>query len=147
MNPRALRSVGAARRSRVLHASFWGKPALAALAMSLPLPARADVCAEARPGWDGVPVSALAEALSYLSSPAGLVLLLLTALAVRFRHQWGGLAVVCLWSVFVALIAFPDEGQRAAIVEGCRGSPVLAVAIAVAVSTALILYTLPRPPD
>lgn len=110
-------------------------------------PAWASVCATAHPNWDGTPSTALSEALFYLSTPAVLVLIVLSALAARFRSQWGGLGVVCLWSALVAFTGFPDEAGRAAILEGCRGAPTVFIAIVVAICAALIVYTLPRQPD
>lgn len=97
----------------------------------LPLPARAGVCDTYRPGWDGIPVSAWSEAVSLAATPASLLLLVASALAVRMRSQWGVLAVCVSWSVLVSVLAFHDGsgGQRAAaMAEGCVGSPSVFIA-------------------
>ena len=122
-----------------------GALALIALAAT---PARAadGACAELRPGWDGVRVGALEEALALALSPAALVLLAATLIALRFRSQWGALAVVLLWTAFLSLVTMLDPtGLRAAgQAEGCLGSPVLFIALVMAICAGLIVYTLPR---
>jgi len=113
----------------------------------LPGAAWAEVCAEARPDWNGVPVSALGEAVTLLLSPMGLFLLVSTAFALRFRSQWGGVAVTVGWTAFATLLtmADPTGGVReAAMAEGCIGAPTLFIAIAAAISVGTIFYTAPR---
>ncbi|MEM6940673.1 MAG: hypothetical protein AAF943_06420 [Pseudomonadota bacterium] len=116
------------------------------VALTTPAAAAAEVCADTRPGWKGGPVSAFDEALFLAMTPAALVLILASALAVRFRHQWGALIVVVLWSIFVSFIALGDPtGVRALeIAEGCIGSPALFIAGVAAICGGMIYYTTPR---
>ncbi len=111
---------------------------------ALPTPALAEVCDTIRPGWDGTPVTALGEALALLTSVPALALLVATALAFRFRSQWGGLLVVLLWAGYGALLTMADSGARAAaMAEGCVGSPTLFLGATAAICVAMILYTAP----
>jgi hypothetical protein len=101
-------------------------------------------CASFRPDWSGDEVSALSEALLLFQTPAALVLLLASALVLRFRSAWGALAVFVGWSLLVSAFTFfdPTGGTRtAAMAEGCVGSPTLFIAIALGISVGLILYT------
>ena len=101
-------------------------------------------CASFRPDWDGGTVSALSEALLLVQTPAALVLLLASALVLRFRSAWGALAVFVGWSLLVSAFTFfdPTGGVRnAAMEEGCVGSPTLFIAVALGISVGLILYT------
>jgi len=89
------------------------------------------------------------EAISLFSTPPALVLLVLTAICVRFASKWGALVVVVLWTLLVSKITFSGStdptGVRAfAMKEGCIGSPSLFIAIVAVMSVALILYTSPR---
>ncbi|MEL7099821.1 MAG: hypothetical protein AAGM84_13400 [Pseudomonadota bacterium] len=119
---------------------------LLALFVTLPGAALAEVCAEARPDWNGVPVSALGETVTLLFSPMGLFLLISTLAALRFRSQWGGVVVTVGWTAFATLLTMADPtGVRAlAQAEGCIGSSTLFIAIAAAISVATIIYTAPR---
>ena len=85
----------------------------------------------------------MTEALALFSSPAALVLLLASAICIRFRSQIGTLIVVLLWTTLVSLVAFraPDESRLAAIGEGCIGSPTLFIAAVAAICGGMILYT------
>ncbi len=109
-------------------------------------PALAEVCDKERPDWDGMPVSAIAEAVILFLSPLGLILLACTALAVRYRSQWGGVAITVGWTGFATLVTMADpSGVRAlAQAEGCIGPSSLFVALAAAISAGTILYTAPR---
>lgn len=114
----------------------------------LPGLARASACDTERPGWDGVPMTALGEALLLFSSPAALVLLAATILVIWLRHQWGALAVCLLWTALVSVVAFigsSGETHAAAVTEGCVGSPTLFIAAVAAICVAMIFYTAPRP--
>lgn len=85
-------------------------------------------CAALRPDWDGEPVGAMAEMVALLSSPIPLILLMVTAVAIRFKAQWAVLVVCLAWSVVVSATTFfdPTGGLReAGMAEGCVGSPVL----------------------
>ncbi len=106
-------------------------------------PAWAETCDEMRPGWDGTPVSAVGELLFLAQSPIVLILFLLTAVAVRFRSEWGGLAVVVGWSIVTFLVTRWGGGQTDAATEGCVGSPALFIAVAAALSIGVVLYTAP----
>ena len=115
---------------------------LAALA---PGAAFAGACETLRPGWDGTPATSVSEALFLASTLPALILFLATALALRFRSQWGGLAVVCLWTAFVTVLSMVDPTglQAPAMAEGCVGSPGLFIAVIAAICVATILYTAP----
>ncbi|MEO1778127.1 MAG: hypothetical protein AAFU63_04990 [Pseudomonadota bacterium] len=120
-----------------------------ALIALLPGPAWAEVCDKARPGWDGAPATALTEAINLFVSPAGLALLGLSLIALRFRHQWIGLGAVLLWTVFITMITMADPTgiRRQAMVEGCIGQPTLFIAAAAAICVAIVLWTKPRTSD
>lgn len=118
---------------------------------SLPGAALAEVCDKARPLWNptGGPATIWDEALHLAATPVALMLLLGTALAVRFRSAWGGLVAVCGWSIMVGVIVFADKDDptgihKLAAQEGCIGSPSLFIAVVAAISVATILYTAPR---
>ena len=115
-------------------------------ALLLPTTATAQVCASARPGWDGAPVGAAAEAFNLFTSPAGLVLIGISVIALRFRSQWIGLATVLLWTVFITVVTMADPtGQRIpAMAEGCIGPPTLFIVLAAAICVAIVLWTKPR---
>ena len=110
----------------------------------LPGAALAQSCAVQRPSWDGAPVSAVQEAMFLAMSPAALVLFLGTALAVRFKSQWGSLAVVLGWTAFVTFLTMlaPDS-RKLAMAEGCIGSPALFIALIAAICVGTIFYTAP----
>ncbi len=112
----------------------------------LPSPAWAEVCDKARPGWDGAHVGVVGEAISLFLSPAGVALLLLSLIALRFRHQWVGLAAVILWTVFITVVTMADPtGVRGlAMAEGCIGAPTLFIAAVAAICVGIVLYTKPR---
>ncbi|MEO0390426.1 MAG: hypothetical protein AAF218_05740, partial [Pseudomonadota bacterium] len=76
----------------------------------------------------------------------GLFLLISTIAALRFRSQWGGVAVVVGWTAFATLLTMADPtGMRAdAQAEGCIGSASLFIALAAAISVGTIFYTAPR---
>lgn len=113
---------------------------------ALPGSALAETCALQRPNWDGGPVSAIEEAIQLTSSPITLILIVLTLLVFRFRSQWGGVAIVVLWTILVSMITMMDPtGTRASgMAEGCIGSPTLFIAAVAAICVATILYTAPR---
>ena len=121
---------------------------ICAAALLLPAPAFADTCADLRPGWDGIPVSAWGELLTLMQSPLAIFMLIASALAVRFRSEKGGLAVVVGWSIATYLVTGwgrADPDRMAAMAEGCIGSPALIIAVAAAVSIGVVLYTAPLP--
>lgn len=123
------------------------KHALAAALALLAAPAMAEVCDKERPGWDGTPVTAFGEILALFLSPAGLILLAASIVALRFRSQWIGLATIILWTGLITLITMADPtGIRPlAMAEGCVGSPALFIAVVAAICVAIVLYTRPRP--
>ncbi|WP_131802532.1 hypothetical protein [Yoonia litorea] len=99
-----------------------------------------------RPGWDGTPVSAFQELVFLAQSPIVLILILLTAVALRFRSEWGGLACVVGWSIATYLVTDWSGGSAtgtAAATEGCVGSPVLFITFAAALCIGVVLYTAP----
>ena len=120
---------------------------LSAVLAALPVSAAAqDVCTTHRPNWDGMPVSALSEAILIFGSPAALILLLASVAVARFKWNWGALVVCVGWSALVSAFTFfdPTGGQRAAAAaEGCIGSPALFIAGAFAICIGLILYVGP----
>lgn len=110
----------------------------------LPGAALAQVCSEQVPGWDGTPVTAVGEALSLFASPGVLVLLGLTALAVRFKSQWGALVLVLIWTALVSFLTmFAPDARAVAMAEGCVGSPALFIAVIAAICVGMIFYTAP----
>ena len=110
----------------------------------LPGMAWAQDCAVQRPGWDGAPVSVVQEAVFLASSPAALVLLLGTAVAIRFKSQWGSLAVVLGWTAFVTFLTMlAPASRKLAMAEGCVGSPALFIGVIAAICVAMISYTAP----
>jgi len=111
-----------------------------------PVSARAEICDKPYPDWDGTPVTAFGEALNLFLSPAGIALLLLSVVALRFRQQWVGLAAVLLWTVFITVVTMADPtGLRPAMLaEGCVGSPTLFIVAVAAICVAIVLYTKPR---
>lgn len=112
----------------------------------LPGAAAAEVCETTRPGWDGTPVGPVQEAVFLFSTPFSLALILASLLAIRFRYQWGALAVVVLWTVVVTMVSMADPtGVRdLAIAEGCAGSATLFIGLVAAICVGMILYTTPR---
>ncbi|MFP7570165.1 hypothetical protein [Marivita sp. S2033] len=101
-------------------------------------------CAVQRPDWDGAPVSAVQEAMYLAMSPAALALFLASAVAIRFRSQWGALFVVVLWTLFVtALTMLAPASRKVALAEGCVGSPALFIALIAAICVGMIFYTAP----
>ncbi|QIE46838.1 hypothetical protein G5B38_15640 [Pseudohalocynthiibacter aestuariivivens] len=115
---------------------------IAAALGSLPGAALAEVCANERPDWTGVPVSAWAEALALFSTPAALFLLAASAVAVMLRHQWGALAVCVLWSFLTMAVTMFDTDMRAsAMTEGCIGTPIVFIVAIASLCVAMILYT------
>lgn len=121
------------------------------LAVALfPQAALAEVCDKVRPLWNPAegPAGALNEALHFATIPVSLVLLLATAIALRFRSSWGGLAAVCGWSALVFVIVFGDAQDPTGIVpmaraEGCIGSPALFIALVAAICVGTVVYTAP----
>ena len=104
----------------------------------------AEACTVQRPNWDGAPVSALQEAVSLASSPIVLVLLVLSAMAFRFKSHWGTLTLVVLWSLLVAFLSlFAPDARTAGMAEGCIGSPALFIGIIAAICVGMIFYTAP----
>ncbi|MEP4197146.1 MAG: hypothetical protein ABJL99_16090 [Aliishimia sp.] len=106
----------------------------------------AEVCDKARPAWDGNTVSAWQEAVFLFSTLPALVLIVASMLAIRFRHQWGALVVVVLWTLLVTMVSMADPTgiQKLAAAEGCVGSPALFIGVVAAICGGMILYTVPR---
>ena len=110
----------------------------------LPGAAWAQSCAEQRPTWDGAPVTAVQEALFLAGSPAALVLFLASAVAFRFKSQWGSLAVVLAWTAFVTFLTMlAPASRKAAFAEGCVGSPALFIGVIAAICVVMIFFTAP----
>ena len=112
----------------------------------LPASARAQACSSERPDWDGIPVTALGEAINLLLSPAGLMLLFVSLLAMRFRNQWIGLVAIVLWTGFISIVTMLDPtGLRApAMAEGCIGSSTLFIVVAAAICVGIVFITKPQ---
>ena len=111
-----------------------------------PTPALAEACGTLRPNWDGTSVSAVDELLTVMQTPIVLLLIVATALAVRFRNEWGGLLVVVGWSLSTYLVigwGSINALRDAAILEGCIGNPSLFVGVAAMVCIGVVLYTAP----
>jgi len=103
------------------------------------------VCTTIRPGWDGMPVTALGELQLLALSPVTLVLFVATLICIRMRSQWGSVAVVVAWSIYVSLLTMIDPGglMAAGRSEGCIGAPTLFIALVAAICVAMIIYTAP----
>lgn len=136
--------------ARMVARGKGGRVWLAALAL-LPSAALAEVCDKVRPLWDPAtgPATAVDEALHLASTPVAMILLLVTALALRLKHAWVGLAAVCGWSAYVGLTVFgnrsdPSGIHQSAVAEGCIGSPALFIGTVTAICIATILYTAPN---
>lgn len=113
--------------------------------LGLPTAAWAEVCDKVRPDWDGAPVSAVQELLNLGASLPVLVLLVASALVIRLRSQWGGLAVIVAWTVLASVVILRrDAVMQLAAEEGCVGAPSLFVALVAAICVAIVIYTLPR---
>lgn len=116
-------------------------------ALLTPTAALAEVCSDVRPFVSpGAPGTAFTEMVSLMGTPPSLILLVLSALAIRFRWQWAALGVVVLWSVWVSLVAMqtPDGPLLLAVEEGCIGPPTLFIALVAAICGGMMLYTAPR---
>ena len=103
-----------------------------------------------RPNWDGNPVTAFEELFYIMQTPVVLLLIVATALTVRFRSEWGGLVVVVGWSLttFLATGWGEMEAIKAAeIAEGCAGSKTLFIIFAALVCVGVVLYTAPLKRD
>ncbi|WP_147438902.1 hypothetical protein [Roseovarius spongiae] len=101
-------------------------------------------CQSLRPNWDGAPVGAWAEALTLFTTPAALILLLASALVIRFRSAAGALVACLGWAALISAFTFFDMsgGQRAAAMAGgCIGKPTLFIALAMALCAAMVLLT------
>lgn len=113
----------------------------------LPTSVLAEVCDKVRPLWTlGTQQTAWGELVALMGTPPSLVLLLLSALALRFRHEWGALIVVVLWTAWASLVVFADADDDIhliAVQEGCIGSPSLFIAAVAAISVAMIVYVAP----
>lgn len=119
-------------------------------AMLSPAPAWSEACDKLRSGWDDLPVSAFGELLYMLQTPVVLLLIVATALAVRFRSEWGGLIVVVGWSLSTFLATgWGDLGdmKAAARIEGCVGNSTGFIVFAVLVCVGVVLYTAPLKRD
>lgn len=113
----------------------------------LPGTAWAEVCDKERPNWvPGTEATAWTEMIALFTTPSSLALLLVTALAVRFRSMWGGVVAAVLWAILVSVVAFlpPNAIKEQAISEGCIGSSTLFIAVVAAICVAMILYTAPK---
>ncbi|WP_146188628.1 hypothetical protein [Pseudoprimorskyibacter insulae] len=111
----------------------------------VPGSAMAEVCEKLRPGWDAAagPTSGLSEALQLAMSPAPLILLAASALAVLRRSSRGGMIVVLFWAAYLMLLSMADQGgvTHQARIEGCMGNPALFIAGVIAICAGIILYT------
>ncbi|WP_342078404.1 hypothetical protein [Yoonia sp. SS1-5] len=109
-----------------------------------PQMAMAAVCDKERPDWDGAAFTSLDELIYLLQTPIILLMILTTALAVRFRSEWGGLVVVVGWSA-ICYILLGDDIKQQAMIEGCVGSPALFIAVVTILCIGVVLYTAPLP--
>lgn len=133
--------MGPVRRGIVLTAGALS--GLAGMAQAQVL-AQAEACAMQRPEWQGTPVNALQEAMFLAGTPAALVLLLGTLAALRYKSQWGALAVVLGWTTFVTFVTMlAPASRKLAMAEGCVGSPALFIGGIAAICVGMIFYTAP----
>ena len=139
--------MGPVRRGLSAKPTHFAILALLFTGTALPSAAVAEVCNKVRPfvGADE-PGTVFTEAVSLMGTPPSLILLVLTALAIRFRWQWISLGVVVLWSIWLSLIAMsaPDATMLQAIEEGCVGEPTLFIGLVAAICGGMMLYTAPR---
>ena len=114
---------------------------------ALPTPALAEVCDKIRPDWTGGAVSGWDETIQLFATAPSLLLIAATAFALRFRHQWGGLAVVVLWTLYASVMIIPNTVNLRAegLSEGCVGSSTLFLSLVTALCIGTILYTAPMP--
>ena len=118
---------------------------------SLASPAIAEVCDKVRPRWrphDGV-VNQFGELYFFFTSPFGLVLIAVLALAIYFKNQWLSWSAAALFGMTAVLnvagVLWPSDGVAlAAIAEGCRDWPVLNIIVLVLTIVFLIQSTKPR---
>ena len=105
-------------------------------------------CAQMRPLWTpGAAATPWDELLGLMAAPPSLLLLVLSALVIRLRHAKGALIVTVAWSFWISALTFyasGSDGYRAALAEGCIGSPALFIATVAAICIAMILYTTRR---
>lgn len=119
---------------------------ITSLTVLCPAPAWAEVCNSVRPDWDGASVTALGEMLYLFQTPVVLLLVLASALAIRFRNELAGIAVVVGWSVATYLVTgwgTTDGVRDTAMNEGCVGSPAAFITVAVVVGIGVVLCTAP----
>lgn len=93
-----------------------------------------------------MPVTPWGEFLILLQTPVVLLLILATALVIRFRLEWAGLLVVVGWSLSTYLVldwAGTDSVRQSGMAEGCIGSPSIFIVVAVMVCIGVVLYTAP----
>lgn len=104
------------------------------------------VCSNLRPDWDGTPVSMLSETGALLASPISLLLMIATLGALRYKSQWGSVAIAVGWSVYTAFLTTLDPGDQLANarIEGCLGSPSLFITLVAAICIGMILFTAPK---
>lgn len=116
---------------------------LIALCSLAPMPAAAEVCDKVRPDWaaaDG-PVGALAELAYVLTSPVGLILLGLVALALFWPRRWVAV-IVALPVLALAGLLFLARGAEIAglaMAEGCIGGIGPTVALLVLIAAAVLV--------
>ena len=116
--------------------AVWGPLGLLITAFAsviLADPAFANVCTQVRPGWDpsGGPMSLIGEASYLIFSPGGIMLLLMTPLAMRFQKFWFSV-VIATSALLVAGLRYYQTIQPVgidvdAIKEGCIGEPWLGI--------------------
>jgi len=105
----------------------------AALFLSLPIPALAEVCDKIRPDWtaDAGPQGWLAETAYILASPPSLALAILLLLALAFPRLWLALPATLLTLAFAALLLVSRQAPMAvaARTEGCLATATPAIAL------------------
>lgn len=115
---------------------------IAALAL-LPQAAWAEVCDKIRPDWnpDQGPVTGGAETLYILTSPMGVGLILLMALAMVFPRRWLALlaALPTLAVAGVLFIGRQADMATTAMATGCIGSALPAVVLLVLASAMVLV--------
>ena len=116
---------------------------LIALGALIPLPARAEVCDKVRPDWtaaDG-PVGALAEAGYVLTSPVGLILMALVAVAMIWPRRWLAVVVALPLLVLAGLFFVSRKAEVAvqAMAEGCIGGIGPTVVLLILIGAAVLV--------
>ncbi|MDD2868808.1 hypothetical protein [Neomegalonema sp.] len=108
-------------------------------------PAWAQVCAERKPDWDGLPVPWRVDLVEFLITPPGLGVIIVVCVALMFGRAWllGLAAGLC--AVVAALRFLRTEAADFAMgAEGCAPDPAVTGVVLAALALALAALALWR---